>query len=118
VRSPLLLVFLGFADLGLLFPPVLDTLRLLGSLRSPASFDEVHFGAFAGQYIRREYYFDVHPPLAKMLNALSGWLAGFNGDFGFDNIGDDYLVHDVRSFFSSLYEGMQSEGFDRSRMSP
>ncbi|KAI5451339.1 Dolichyl-phosphate-mannose--protein mannosyltransferase 4 [Naganishia albida] len=58
-------------------------------------FDEVHFGAFAGQYIRREYYFDVHPPLAKMLNALSGWLAGFNGDFGFDNIGDDYLSHNV-----------------------
>lgn len=30
-----------------------------------------------------------------MLNALSGWLAGFNGDFGFDNIGDDYLSHNV-----------------------
>lgn len=59
------------------------------------SFDEVHFGAFAGQYIRREYYFDVHPPLAKMLNALSAWLAGFNGDFGFENIGDDYISHNV-----------------------
>lgn len=99
MRSRLLSV-LGSADLGRLPFPV-------ASPRS-RSFDEVHFGAFAGQYIRREYYFDVHPPLAKMLNALSGWLAGFNGDFGFDNIGDDYLVHDVRSFFPSLYEVLES----------
>jgi dolichyl-phosphate-mannose-protein mannosyltransferase len=30
-----------------------------------------------------------------MLNALSAWLAGFNGDFGFENIGDDYIGHNV-----------------------
>jgi dolichyl-phosphate-mannose--protein O-mannosyl transferase len=30
-----------------------------------------------------------------MLNALSGWLAGFNGDFAFENIGDDYISHNV-----------------------
>jgi dolichyl-phosphate-mannose-protein mannosyltransferase len=32
-----------------------------------------------------------------MLNALSAWLAGFNGDFGFENIGDDYIGHNVGS---------------------
>lgn len=58
-------------------------------------FDEVHFGAFAGQYIRREYYFDVHPPFAKMLNGLAGWWVGFDGDFGFENIGDNYTVANV-----------------------
>lgn len=68
------------------------------------SFDEVHFGSFAGQYIRREYYFDVHPPLAKMLNGLAGYFAGFNGDFNFDAIGDSYTVNNV-GLFISIYTG-------------
>jgi dolichyl-phosphate-mannose-protein mannosyltransferase len=54
-------------------------------------FDEVHFGKFAAYYIRREYFFDVHPPFAKLLLALAGWLAGFDGKFEFENIGDKYV---------------------------
>jgi dolichyl-phosphate-mannose-protein mannosyltransferase len=55
----------------------------------------VHFGKFAAQYIKREYYFDVHPPFAKMLFALAGWFVGFDGQFNFENIGDSYTDNHV-----------------------
>ncbi|KAJ1998292.1 hypothetical protein GGI04_005068, partial [Coemansia thaxteri] len=69
----------------------------LWRLSNPANvvFDEVHFGKFAGKYINGTYFFDVHPPLAKMMFAAAGKFVGYDGVFDFKNIGDDYIAAGV-----------------------
>eukprot|EP00126_Sphaerothecum_destruens_P003731 Sdes_comp17513_c0_seq1m6747 len=58
-------------------------------------FDEVHFGGFASKYLQRRYFFDVHPPTAKLLLALVGYLAGYSGEYTFKEIGMDYTKSSV-----------------------
>ncbi|XP_034833789.1 protein O-mannosyl-transferase 2 [Maniola hyperantus] len=61
--------------------------------------DETHFGKMASSYINRTFFFDVHPPLGKMLIALSGKLTGYDGTFHFEKPGS--------KFDGARYEGMR-----------
>ncbi|KAI9848546.1 MAG: hypothetical protein M1837_007215 [Sclerophora amabilis] len=79
------------------FLTVLAAAVRLFRIYQPSSvvFDEVHFGGFASKYIKGKFFMDVHPPLAKMLLTLAGWLAGFDGGFDFKEIGKDYTAPGV-----------------------
>lgn len=72
----------------LAFICVLAAFVRLFRLSKPDSvvFDEVHFGKFAGKYIKTQYYVDVHPPLAKLLITLAAFIGGFDGQFDFKDI--------------------------------
>ncbi|AFN82596.1 dolichyl-phosphate-mannose-protein O-mannosyl transferase [Encephalitozoon romaleae SJ-2008] len=47
--------------------------------------DEAHFGKFAEKYLSRKFYFDVHPPLGKILTSLGGYLFNQPLDFEFNS---------------------------------
>lgn len=55
-----------------------------------AVFDEVHFVGFTQRYLNREYFFDVHPPLGKLIFAGISWLWGDDGKCPVAKIGDSY----------------------------
>jgi dolichyl-phosphate-mannose-protein mannosyltransferase len=51
-------------------------------------FDEVYFTTFVGDYSKASYYFDIHPPLAKLIAMFFGKLVGATYDVDMSAIGN------------------------------
>jgi dolichyl-phosphate-mannose-protein mannosyltransferase len=72
---------------------------------SETVFDEVHFGKFVNGYFTAEYFFDIHPPLGKLIIAGFARVGGYEaGDFTFDNIGTELTgsIYKFMRFLPSL----------------
>lgn len=67
--------------------------------------DEAHFGKFSEKYLSRKFYFDVHPPLGKMLTSLSGYIFNQPPDFEFksgDKFPEGFDYSGMRRFHSFI----------------
>ena len=49
-------------------------------------FDEVYFGNFTNHYQRGEYYFDIHPPLGKLILYFGSVISGYQALEDYTNI--------------------------------
>lgn len=71
----------------LLFLAVLTRFWHLG-YPAEVVFDEVNFGKYVSAYFTQEYYFEIHPPLSKLMIAGTAKLFGFQPGSDFDHIGE------------------------------
>ncbi|KAL4219637.1 Protein O-mannosyl-transferase 1 [Mactra antiquata] len=53
-------------------------------------FDELHFTNFASLYLKRIFFFDIHPPLGKLILAFAGHFVGFKGEMNVTHVGAEY----------------------------
>ncbi|NBS17469.1 MAG: phospholipid carrier-dependent glycosyltransferase [Gammaproteobacteria bacterium] len=77
------------SNIGAFWPLVLLTVGLASrfwGLGTPATviFDELHWGRYFSSYFTGSYYFDVHPPLGKLIYAGWAYLWGFTPAFIFE----------------------------------
>ena len=60
------------------------------------TFDEVYFGNFTNYYINRTFFYDIHPPLAKLTMAFFAYCSGYKGTIDFSaNQSEHYKTNDI-----------------------
>ena len=75
------------------------------SYPSEVVFDEFYFGKFGSYYISKTPYFDIHPPLGKLMLGLSAKLFNISPTCNFEDIGarcDSYIFFALR-FMPALF---------------
>jgi len=84
-----------FAIVGLSFFSLFTRLWMIYH-PSTVVFDEVHFGNFSNWYIRKEFHFDIHPPLGKMIMAMIAKTTQYKGDIEYGNkLGMEYEINEL-----------------------
>lgn len=80
-----MVTFLPLLLLLLTLPPFCS---FSSALPNSHSLDEAHVGHAVNGYLTKTFTFDRHPPLAKLILAGISSLAGYQGDFAFEEIGE------------------------------
>lgn len=72
-------------------------------------FDEVHYGNFTIFYLKGESFFDVHPPLGKLILLITAWWQDMEQKMEFKKIGQPYpkdvsifILRFLPAFFGSM----------------
>lgn len=74
-------------------------------------FDELHFSKFCDRLLTGTWFFDIHPPLGKLILAYGSYIMGYRADptFVIDRVGKPYPTHVkyylmryISAFFSVL----------------
>jgi hypothetical protein len=75
-------------------------------------FDECYFGNFSNYYILSQFYYDIHPPLAKIVAFVFANLSEYDASIDFEHtpngryqIGDYVMLRITPALFSALKRG-------------